>query len=158
VLRSLTEHPRQNVVRAFPVEGDGSYPAELVYVQTFRWSTYEAYRSDFVVYPEPVEQSVKGQTATTYTLALTDNGKLVTLSNAAAITVTVPTNAAVAFPVGASIDLLQLGAGQITVSPAGGVTVNKSMATAKSRTQYSVLTLNKIATDTWVLSGDAAAS
>ena len=75
-----------------------------------------------------------------------------------AITVTVPTNAAVAFPVGASIDLLQLGAGQITVSPAGGVTVNKSMATAKSRTQYSVLTLNKIATDTWVLSGDAAAS
>jgi hypothetical protein len=158
VLRSLTEHPRQNVVRAFPVEGDGSYPAEVVYVQTFRWSTYEAYRSDFVVYPEPVEQSVKGQTATMYTLSLTDNGKLVTLSNAAAITVTVPTNAAVAFPVGASIDLLQLGAGQITVSPAGGVTVNKSMATAKSRTQYSVLTLTKIATDTWVLSGDAAAS
>jgi hypothetical protein len=158
VLRSLTEHPRQNVVRAFPVEGDGSYPAEVVYVQTFRWSTYEAYRSDFVVYPEPVEQSVKGQTATTYTLSLTDNGKLVTLSNAAAITVTVPTNAAVALPVGASIDLLQLGAGQITVSPAGGVTVNKSMATAKSRTQYSVLTLTKIATDTWVLSGDAAAS
>jgi hypothetical protein len=75
---------------------------------------YQAYRSDFV-YPEPVEQSVKTQTATTYTFTLTDNGKLVTLSNAAAITVTVPTDAAVAFPAGASIDLLQLRAGQITV-------------------------------------------
>lgn len=118
---------------------------------------YQAYRSDFV-YPEPVERSVKAQTATTYTLTLTHNGKLVTLSNAAAITVTVPIDAAVAFPAGASIDLLQLGAGQITVSPTGGVTVNKSMATATSRTQYSVLTLTKIATDTWVLSGDAATS
>lgn len=56
VLRSLTEHPRQNFVRAFPVEGDGSYPAEVVHVQTFRWTTYDAYRSDFLLYPEPVPE------------------------------------------------------------------------------------------------------
>ena len=103
-------------------------------------------------------QTINAQTGTTYTLVLTDAGKIVTLSNAAAITLTVPTNASVAFPVGTSIDLIQLAAGQFTVTGAGPPTISKSMATAKSRTQYSVMTVIKIATDIWVLTGDAAAS
>jgi beta-lactamase superfamily II metal-dependent hydrolase len=40
----------------------------------------------------------------------------------------------------------------------GTPTISKSMATAKSRVQYSVMTLVKIATDTWILTGDAATS
>ena len=103
-------------------------------------------------------QTINAQTGTTYTLVLTDAGKIVTLSNAAAITLTVPTNASVAFPIGTSIDLIQLAAGQFTVTGAGPPTISKSMATAKSRTQYSVLTLIKTATDVWILTGDAAAS
>ena len=59
------------------------------------------------------------QTGTSYTLALADNHRLVECANAAAITVTVPTNAAVAFPLGARIEIAQTGAGQITVSGAG---------------------------------------
>jgi hypothetical protein len=53
---------------------------------------------------------------TSYTLALADNHRLVECANTAAITVTVPTNAAVAFPIGARIEIAQTGAGQITVS------------------------------------------
>ena len=56
--------------------------------------------------------TLNAQTGTTYTLALTDNGRLVTLSNASAITVTVPTNASVAFSTGAIVNLQQIGAGQ----------------------------------------------
>jgi hypothetical protein len=103
-------------------------------------------------------QTINAQTGTTYTLVLTDAGKIVTLSNAAAITVTVPTNASVAFPIGTAIDFIQLAAGQFTITGAGPPTISKSMATAKSRAQYSVMTLIKTATDTWVLTGDAAAS
>lgn len=97
------------------------------------------------------------QTGTTYTLALADAGKIVTLSNASAITLTIPTNASAAFPVNTRIDLLQLGAGQVTVSPAGGVTMNSSGSKTKITGQYSGATLWKRASDTWVLLGDISA-
>jgi hypothetical protein len=99
---------------------------------------------------------VDTQTGTTYTLALADGGKLVTLSNASAVTLTVPTNASVAFPVGTSVLLAQLGAGQVTVAPAGGVTVNSRGAALKIAGQYGAATLVKTATDTWFLTGDTA--
>jgi hypothetical protein len=58
-------------------------------------------------------------TGTAYTLELADNHRLVECANAGAIAVTVPTNAAVAFPLAARIELAQTGAGQITVSGSG---------------------------------------
>lgn len=97
---------------------------------------------------------VNTQTGTTYTLVLGDGGKLVTLSNAGAVTLTVPTNASVAFPVGTSVLLAQLGAGQVTVAGAGGVTVNSRGAALKIAGQYGAATLVKTATDTWFLTGD----
>ena len=96
------------------------------------------------------------QTGTTYTLVLTDAGKMVTLSNASAITLTIPTNASVAFPVNTRIDLLQYGAGQVTVGGAG-VTIYSSGSKLKLTGQYSGASLWKKATDTWVLIGDLAA-
>ena len=103
-------------------------------------------------------QSVENaQTGTTYTLVLTDAGKMVTLSNASAITLTVPTNASVAFPVNTRIDLLQYGAGQVTVAAAGGVTLASKASALKLSAQYAGATLWKKATDTWVLVGDISA-
>lgn len=102
-----------------------------------------------------LNQSINAQTGTSYTLVLGDNGKLVTLSNAAAIALTVPTNASVAFPAGARIDLVQKGAGQVTV---GGTPTVNSTPTKKTRAQYSALTLVKEATDTWYLFGDISAT
>jgi hypothetical protein len=96
------------------------------------------------------------QTGTTYTLVLTDLSKLVELNNASSITLTVPSNSSVAFAVGDRIDLLQTGAGQVTVAGSGGVTVNGTPG-LKLRTQWSAATLIKRATDTWVLVGDLSA-
>jgi hypothetical protein len=96
---------------------------------------------------------INAQTGTTYTLVLADAGKMVTLSNAAAIAVTIPLESSVAFAIGTSMNLLQLGAGQVTVAGSGGVTVNATPG-SKTRAQYSVLTALKIAADTWVLTGD----
>ena len=97
------------------------------------------------------------QTGTTYTLALTDVAKVVTLTNAAAITVTVPTNASVAFPIGTQILLYQGGAGQVTISPAGSVTVRSQGTKLKITAQYGVAGLLKVATDEWVAFGNLAA-
>ena len=94
------------------------------------------------------------QTGTSYTLALTDVAKVVTLSNAAAITLTVPTNASVAFPVGTQILLYQGGAGQVTITPDSGVDVRSSGSKLKITDQYSVAGLLKLATDEWVAFGN----
>lgn len=105
---------------------------------------------------EDKAQTINAQTGTTYTFVLADASKFVSLSNASAITLTVPTNASVAFPVGTRIDICQIGAGQVTVAPAGGVTLNGTPG-LKTRAQWSGATLIKRATDTWTIFGDLAA-
>jgi hypothetical protein len=96
--------------------------------------------------------NINAQTGTTYTLVLTDNGRLVTLSNASAITVTVPTDASVAYATGAIINLQAIGAGQVTVTGDTGVTVTGTGT--KLRTQYSAGSLVKLGTNSWTLIGD----
>lgn len=88
-----------------------------------------------------------------YTLVLTDAGKLITLSNASAQSLVVPTNASVAFATGTLINLASIGAGLWTVAAAGGVLVLGTPG-LKLRAQYSHATLVKTATDTWLVSGD----
>jgi hypothetical protein len=100
------------------------------------------------------------QTGTTYTFVLADaDNKLVTLSNASAIAVSIPTNASVAYPIGTQINLIQIGAGQVTVAAAtpGTTTVVSTGATSaspKCRAQYSAITLVKKNTDSWYAIGD----
>ena len=103
--------------------------------------------------------TLNAQTGTTYTLVLTDNGRLVTLSNAAAITVTVPLNSSVAFATGAIINIQQIGAGQVTIQGASGVTITSTGATATApvtRAQYSAASIIKTGTDSWTVIGDIA--
>jgi len=99
---------------------------------------------------------INAQSGTTYTLVLGDSGNLVTLSNASAITLTVPTNASVAYATGTEVDLAQIGAGQVTVSPAGGVTVSSYNSKVNLAGQYAGATLKKTGTNTWLLIGNLA--
>lgn len=91
-----------------------------------------------------------------YTLVLADAGKLVEMGKATVQTLTIPTNGTVAFPVGTKIDILQTGAGQVTVAGAVGVTVNATPG-LKISAQWGAATLIKRATNTWVLVGSLAA-
>ena len=65
-----------------------------------------------------INLSLNAQTGTTYTFVLADNGKLVTASNASAQTYSIPTNASVAYPIGTQINIIQIGAGQVTIKSA----------------------------------------
>ncbi|HSX28900.1 MAG TPA: hypothetical protein VLF60_05635 [Candidatus Saccharimonadales bacterium] len=96
------------------------------------------------------------QAGTTYTLALADAATAVELSSASAVTVTVPPNSSVAFPVGTVIELLQYGSGTVTIAPGAGVTIRSANNLLSARTQYSTLSLRKRATNEWVLAGDLA--
>jgi hypothetical protein len=97
------------------------------------------------------------QTGTSYTLALTDNGKLVTLANASPVAVTIPLNSSIALPVGAVIMMAAYDAGAVTISGAGGVTVVSGGATPASpviRAQYSSVGAIQTSANNWLVVGD----
>jgi hypothetical protein len=106
--------------------------------------------------------SINANTATTYTFVLTDNGKLVTSNNASAQTLSIPTNASVAFPIGTQINVAWItGAGQPTINAvtSGTTTILSTGVTSAApnlRVVNSVATCIKIATDTWLVTGDIA--
>jgi hypothetical protein len=94
------------------------------------------------------------RTGTAETLSLADAGGCA-MNNAAASVLTVPLNATVPFPVGTTIPLLQLGTGQVTVSPvSGSVTINSRGAAYKLAGQHAAAVLIQTAPDVWNLSGD----
>jgi hypothetical protein len=92
-----------------------------------------------------------------YTLVISDVGKIVEISNASANTLTVPLDATLNFPVGTQLTILQTGTGQTTITPGTvGVTINGTPG-LKLRTQWSSATLIKRAANTWVAIGDLVA-
>lgn len=88
----------------------------------------------------------------TYTLALSDAGKIITVSAEGEITLTVPTNASVAFPVGTEIKIASL-MSSVAVVKASGVTIRPYGATKYTVPAERVGTLIKMATDTWLIYG-----
>ena len=96
--------------------------------------------------------------AAAYELVLADNGKMVEVSNASAVTLSIPTNSTAAFATGAQITILQTGAGQVTIAATtpGTTTVNGSPG-LKLRAQWSSAVCIKRATDSWVVLGDLVA-
>lgn len=83
------------------------------------------------------------------TLALTDQSQQVFVNHSsltAQVVVTVPPNSSVAFPIGAQIDVVAIGAGGAKISPGSGVTLNGS---SNAFPGYGCVRLIKTATDTW---------
>lgn len=97
------------------------------------------------------------QVGTTYTLQASDDGGVVDLSNAGAITVTLPNSLSIGF----SCLATQSGAGQVTFAAAGGATIRQRQSFTKTAGQWGEVTL-KVRTNAggttaeWVLSGDMA--
>jgi hypothetical protein len=94
------------------------------------------------------------QTGTTYTFVVGDLNKLVTASNASAITVTVPPSV---FSANDVVNLQQIGAGQVTFAAGSGVTITSNGATSaapKIRAQYSACSIICSASNTFTIVGD----
>lgn len=104
-------------------------------------------------------QTLNAQTGTSYTLVSTDVGKLVTLTNAAAVSLTIP--AGLGWTAGQRIDVAQLGAGQVTFNTSGGASLvypgSALTGVNKLRTQYSTASIICTATNAYLLVGDLAA-
>ena len=100
--------------------------------------------------------STNTQTGTTYSFVASDGYSFVMLSNAAAITATIPSNI---LTIGAQLNVAQYGAGQVTLVGGSGVTINSVGAvssTPKTRVLYSIITLIQVNTNVWLATGDVA--
>jgi len=94
------------------------------------------------------------QTGTTYTLVSTDLNKLVTTSNASAVTVTVPPSV---FSAGQQINVQSIGVGLTSFAQGSGVTITSTGATASApilRARYSAATIICTASNTFTIVGD----
>ena len=96
------------------------------------------------------------QTGTTYSLVSGDVNKLVTLSNASAITLTVPNGV---FTTGQQINIQQIGVGQVTVVSDGTTVLTSTGATSTApalRARYSAATIVCTSSNNFTVIGDLA--
>jgi len=101
--------------------------------------------------------AINSQTGTAYQPILTDVGRLVTVFNAAAVSITIPANSTTAFAVGDQINIANLGTTNATIVAAVGVTLNSNGAKLVLNGQYAVATCLKRDTDTWIVVGNVKA-
>jgi hypothetical protein len=98
--------------------------------------------------------SFNAQTGTTYTLVASDSAKLVTTSNASAVTVTIPPSV---FSAGNQINVQSIGVGLTSFAAGSGVTITSTGATAAApilRARYSACTIICTASNTFTVIGD----
>lgn len=107
---------------------------------------------DFANIPKAFKALINPQTGTSYTLQDSDNGYTVTLDNASAITLTVPSGLGAGF----ACMLLQLGTGQVTVV-SSGTTVNNRQSHTKIAGRYGMATLMAYLANTFAFGGDTSA-
>ena len=100
---------------------------------------------------EDFDASINDQTGTAYTLLASDNGKVVTLDNGSAVTVTIPSGLGVGF----NCSFIQKGAGQVSFS-ASGTTIYNRQSHTKINGQFGVASIVAYVADTFVLAGDTA--
>ena len=100
--------------------------------------------------------SFNAQTGTTYTLVASDSAKLVTTSNASAVTVTIPPSV---FSTGNQINVQSIGVGLTSFAAGAGVTITSTGATAAApilRARYSACTIICTGSNTFTVIGDIA--
>lgn len=101
-----------------------------------------------------ITRSINQIAGTSYTFVAGDAGNVCQFYSASAVTATVPPNSSVPFAFGTQIDLIQTGAGKVTLAQGSGVTI-VSVASYKSlAAQYASATLLKVNTNAWLLSGN----
>lgn len=96
--------------------------------------------------------SVNTQTGTAYTITQNDNTNVITCGSGSATTVTVP----VGLGPGFNCLIVQIGAGQVTISAASGVTINNADSFSAISAQYGAATLFCYAPNVFYLGGQLA--
>ncbi len=113
----------------------------------FRVDTWYEWKS-------PVHIGINEQTGASYTLVISDDGKLLPMNRATAQTLVIPTNASVPLPIGASFMGYQKGAGKVTITGEEGVTLLAFDDEVRTMGQNAKFAGIQVAANTWLIGGD----
>lgn len=112
--------------------------------------------SEIYAFVDAVDAAVTGATIQSVSAgrALTDDdaGCILAVDASSPVTLTLPAGLASGF----SVAIVQVGVGQVSILTSGGAALRQPDAYSKTRTQYSAIVIACIATDEYVLTGDAA--
>jgi len=143
-----------NVSTTLQVTGDTTLSANLTVTGNVAGNT-----AGFAIGYRDIPQNF---TNTSFTLALTDAGKHILTQNSGSSTqtITIANNTSVAFPTGAAVTIVVQSAGTVAVANGAGVTMylagNSTAKSSVTLNTYSMATLLKIGTNTWIVSGTGA--
>lgn len=138
-------------------KGSKFVSTDLVEISEYNGTTYDSKRvTGLNIYDYCNTPPIKGCmfAGTNYDFILTDAGKYLSMSYGSACTMTIPTNASVAFPVGSVIQIEQAGAGQVQILGASGVTIQSESSKTKLVGQYATCFIIKKDTNIWTLAGN----
>jgi len=102
---------------------------------------------------EDFDASIDADKTANHTLVASDNGKVVVINKASAVTVTVPSGLGAGF----NCSFVQKGAGQVSFdNNSGATTINNRQSHTKINGQFGVASLVSYADNVFVLAGDTA--
>ena len=87
------------------------------------------------------------------TLNINNKNRILKVNSSSAITLTIPSNASVPFPINTEVAIIREGSGTVSIAPGSGVTLLSTDSKRKIKGQYSSAALLKTASDTWLLIG-----
>lgn len=89
-----------------------------------------------------------------YTLILSDAGRVVEFNSASSLSISIPENSSVPFAAGTTIVVTRRGTGDVTISPAAGVTLRSADGRLKIAKQYAAAACMKIGSNEWLIVGN----
>lgn len=99
-------------------------------------------------------ESTPNTLASSRNLALTDRDSFIrSTATSGTVTLTIPLDSTLNFPIGSEIHVMQGGVGALQISPVSGVTLYSEGNKRTINAQWQAATLKKIDTNTWVLMG-----
>jgi hypothetical protein len=143
-----------------PTAGMTTYRTDGTVVEVYNgsaWVSANSVGGTLTLSAANVTNTLTNSTATSYTFASSDQSATIRFTNASAVTATLST--ATALTAGQRIDLLQDGAGTVTVVAGSGVTLagRGTAGTAYAMTQYDGATLFCVDTNTYRIIGNVTA-
>ena len=92
-----------------------------------------------------------------YTIALKDVDKMIKMNSSSNLTLTIPPESSVNFPIGSRLEVYRAGTGEVTFAPGASVDIRSKLNNTKIAIQYSGAMLTKIGSNEWHLIGDLKA-
>ena len=133
------------------LKGDGSGGVSAAVEGTDYVGISGAYKAN----PERTSADLTYHTSS-ITLGLEQAGMLVQMHSSSTLTVTVPPNSTVAFPIDTEIEVVRWGSGEVNIVAGSGVTIYSADSLLGISTRYASVGLKKVGTDTWLLTGALA--